>query len=165
MLILPRTLKQIVIEDFKKWCEWQEKDFNKATFVEFFINLREFRSLVYKRIGWRQAFLRIFWKPQTHCCIACDDIGSGMIIQHGYCTVVVAKTIGRNFFVNQCVNIVWNQDKRCEIGNNVSVHVAATIVGGVKIGDNVTIGAGAVVVKDVPDNSIVVGNPMKIIPK
>lgn len=36
------------------------------------------------------------------------------------------------------------------------------IVGGVKIGNNVTIGAGSVVVKDIPDNSVAVGNPAKV---
>ena len=33
----------------------------------------------------------------------------------------------------------------------------------IMIGDNVTIGAGSVVVKDIPDNAVVVGNPAKII--
>jgi serine O-acetyltransferase len=36
-------------------------------------------------------------------------------------------------------------------------------LGPVKIGNNVTIGAGAVVVKDIPDNCVVAGNPAKII--
>ena len=40
-------------------------------------------------------------------------------------------------------------------------HVA--IIGDITIGNNVTIGAGAVVVKDVPDNAVVVGNPARII--
>ena len=37
------------------------------------------------------------------------------------------------------------------------------IIGDITIGNNVTIGAGAVVVKDVPDNAVVVGNPARII--
>lgn len=165
MLSIPESIKSSVRKDFYRWCEWQKSDKNLMSFIRFFINLKEFRTVVYKRLGWRQAPLRMFWHPQTNCCLACDDIGPGIIIQHGYSTVVVAKRIGSNFFVNQCVNIVWNGDERCEIGDNVNVFVAATIVGGVKIGNNVTIGAGAVVVKDVPDNSLVIGNPMKIIPK
>ena len=38
-----------------------------------------------------------------------------------------------------------------------------TIIGDITIGNNVTIGAGSVVVKDVPDNSVVVGNPARVI--
>lgn len=49
------------------------------------------------------------------------------------------------------------------IGNNCYIGTGATILGGIKIGNNVTIAAGAVVVKDVPDNCIVAGNPAKII--
>jgi serine O-acetyltransferase len=95
--------------------------------------------------------------------LACDNIGPGIIVQHGYSTIVCAERIGCNFWVNQCVNVVWNGNECCRIGDNVKILTAATIVGGVTIGNNVTIGAGAVVVKDVPDNCLVVGNPMRII--
>lgn len=37
------------------------------------------------------------------------------------------------------------------------------IIGGVSIGDNVVIGAGSVVVKDVPSNVVIAGNPARII--
>ncbi len=40
-----------------------------------------------------------------------------------------------------------------------------TILGGIEIGQNAMVGAGAVVTKDVPDNSIVLGNPAKVIRK
>jgi len=45
----------------------------------------------------------------------------------------------------------------------VTIGCHACIIGGVHISNNVTIGAGTVVVKDVPDNAIVVGNPARII--
>ncbi len=48
------------------------------------------------------------------------------------------------------------------IGNNVWIGGSVTILPGVTIGDNVTIGAGSVVAKDVPSNSIAVGNPAKV---
>ncbi len=47
--------------------------------------------------------------------------------------------------------------QRASIGSNT------TILGGITIGKNAVIGAGAVVTKDVPDNAVVVGNPAKII--
>ena len=49
------------------------------------------------------------------------------------------------------------------IGNNVHIGVGAIILAGVTIGDNIIIGAGSVVTKDVENNSIIVGNPAKIL--
>ena len=49
------------------------------------------------------------------------------------------------------------------IGKNCFIAVGAILLPGVKIGDEVIVGAGSVVTKDVPSNSIVAGNPAKII--
>ncbi len=43
------------------------------------------------------------------------------------------------------------------------IGIGATIIQGITIGKNVTIGAGSVVIKDIPDNVIVVGNLAKIV--
>ena len=55
--------------------------------------------------------------------------------------------------------------KPVTIGNNVWIGGSVTILPGVEIGDNVSIGAGSVVVKDIPSNSVAVGNPCKVIKK
>ncbi|WP_049788945.1 acyltransferase [Photobacterium profundum] len=49
------------------------------------------------------------------------------------------------------------------IGSNVFLGVNVIILPNVIIGDNVVVGAGSIVTKSIPDNSIVVGNPAKII--
>jgi acetyltransferase-like isoleucine patch superfamily enzyme len=49
------------------------------------------------------------------------------------------------------------------IGDRCSIGTGAIILGGVKIGNEVIVGAGSVVVKDVPSNCIVAGNPARII--
>lgn len=49
------------------------------------------------------------------------------------------------------------------IGNNVFIYANSVVLPGVTIGDNVVIGAGSVVTKDIPSNSIAVGNPCKVI--
>ena len=56
-----------------------------------------------------------------------------------------------------------DNDNRPIIGDNVTLGVNVTVIGGVTIGNNVIIGAGSVVVKDIPDNSIAVGNPCRVI--
>ena len=49
------------------------------------------------------------------------------------------------------------------IGNNVFVGASTIILPGVHIGNRVIIGAGSIVSKDIPDNSVAVGNPAKVI--
>jgi serine acetyltransferase len=49
------------------------------------------------------------------------------------------------------------------IGNNVTVGSNVVIIGDITIGDHVLIGAGSVVIKDVPSNCVIAGNPAKII--
>lgn len=51
------------------------------------------------------------------------------------------------------------------IGNGVDIGAGAKVLGPIHIGDNVAIGANAVVIHDVPANSIAVGVPARIIPK
>ncbi len=55
--------------------------------------------------------------------------------------------------------------KEIIIGNDVWIGGGSIILPGVKIGNNCVIGAGSVVTKDVPDNSMAVGNPAKVIKK
>lgn len=49
------------------------------------------------------------------------------------------------------------------IGNNVDLTIGCKVIGGIKIGDNVTVAPNSVVVKDVPANAIVSGIPAKIL--
>lgn len=53
--------------------------------------------------------------------------------------------------------------KNCRIYQNVTIYAGACVIGGITVGDNAIIGANAVVVKDVPANAVVVGNPARII--
>lgn len=161
----PVKAKTLIRSDFRRWAQWQSSGYNLLSFCALFVRLPEFRSVVYRRVGILKYPWAIILRGQRNLTIACTDIGPGFVVQHGYSTVVCARKIGKNFHVNQCVNVVWNQDKCPTIGDNVTICVGAIVVGGVTIGDNTTIGAGAVVVKDVPANSVAVGNPARIITK
>ena len=55
--------------------------------------------------------------------------------------------------------------KPIKVGNNVWFGANVVVLPGVTIGDNCTIGAGSVVVKDIPANSVAVGNPCRVVHK
>ncbi len=69
-----------------------------------------------------------------------------------------------NFLFDGRMKSITKQGK-VVIGNNCWIGVGVNIIGNVKIGDGVVIGAGALINKDIPDNSVVVGNPFRIIKK
>ena len=71
------------------------------------------------------------------------------------CSVYQNVTIGRGKKVNDIDVPI--------IGDNVTIFTGAIIIGGVHIGNNAKIGAGAVVVKDVPENATVVGQAARIL--
>lgn len=94
-------------------------------------------------------------------------IGKGTVLAYGGIGIVVhaRAVIGRNCVIGQNTTIGgksgWYEEP--VIGDNVHISAGARILGPIRIGNNVIIGANAVVVKDVPDNCIVAGIPAKII--
>jgi serine O-acetyltransferase len=91
------------------------------------------------------------------------EIGEGTRFGYGGIGVVVhAKAkIGENCVIGQNVTI-GSRGEAPVIGNNVFISPGAKCIGG-KIGNNVIVGANAVVTKDIPDNCVVAGVPAKII--
>lgn len=78
--------------------------------------------------------------------------------------MIACKHIGKNCWINQQVTIGYSDATNCPyIGNDVQIKAGAKVIGNVNVGDDVIIGANAVVVKDVPSHSIVVGIPARII--
>lgn len=59
--------------------------------------------------------------------------------------------------------IGYSRVGRIDIGNDVFIGGSSVVLPNVKIGNRVIVGAGSVVTKDIPDNSIAVGNPAKVV--
>ena len=127
--------------------------------------LREYHTMLYYRLGEMQRLVSWLIPAQYACTINCPEIGEGFIIHHGHSTRIGARSIGRNFEIWQNVTIGHQHptDLLPKIGDNVKVGCGAIVIGGITIGDGAIIGAGAVVTKDVPANAVVAGNPARII--
>ena len=95
------------------------------------------------------------------------NIGKGLYLGHPYnITVAGGVTLGDNVNLHKgCTIGAENRGRRKgvpTIGNRVSVGIHATVIGNITIGDDVMIAPGSFVNFDVPDHSVVVGNPGKI---
>lgn len=124
----------------------------------------EYRNLFYKRIGKIHLIINWLCPKMNTLFIATNDIGPGLFIQHGFATIIAAKSIGKDCWINQQVTIGYsNKTDTPELGDNVVVNAGAKIIGKVKVGKNSIVGANAVVVKNIPDNCTVVGVPAYII--
>ena len=93
-------------------------------------------------------------------------IGNHFNLFHGFGVVVNEKSlIGDNVTIRQCTTIGNSTPfSGCPvIEDNVDIGANVVIIGNIIIGENSTIGAGSVLTKDIPANSVVVGNPGRVI--
>lgn len=133
--------------------------------VEYYSNNRSILLFIpYLWNLWHFKRLRI----KTNIMIFPNTIGPGLNIEHpgfrrigrfvkigAHCTILPMVLFGRKHPDDANSDII--------VGDNCYISTGVTILGPVRIGNNVTIGAGAVVNKDIPDNAIVGGVPAKIL--
>ena len=91
-------------------------------------------------------------------------IGGGLVIHHGWSSVINAEKVGNAFQFYQNVTVGIGRGGKPIIGDNVIIYTGAVVVGNIHIGNNVRIAANSVVRKNVPSNSLVYGNPSVIVP-
>lgn len=106
------------------------------------------------------------------------EVGDNFYSNHNLLILDCAKVrIGNNVFIGPNVsfytaghpinakerNTLYEFANKITVGDDVWIGGSVSILPGVTIGSNVVIGAGSVVIKDIPSNSIAVGNPCKVI--
>lgn len=139
------------------------------------IFLKPFRSVFCYRLSRKGGLFRViaflFVRSLNDIEIS-GNIGEGILIFHNMGCVIAPYSAGKNLTVSQGVTIGAGKVNSFVgginspvIGNNVWVCPNAVLFGGITIGNNVTIGAGCIVNKSIPDDCTVVGNPARIIKK
>ena len=161
------VIKEDLLRNIKQFLHKENLSFlNFCELLTFYVMVR---NIFYARVAYRHhfyaKFLALFARPLPLLDISSTaEIGGGLIVQHGYGTIIAPRKIGKNCWVNQGVTIGYTNDDDCPtLGDNVTVYAGAKILGDVHVGNNVVVAANAVVVKDVEDNCIVGGVPAKVI--
>lgn len=149
------------------------------SFLKYFLISPAFRSLFFYRLANQKFFkkhkTRIFFSmigslfggiylPPT------AKIGSGILLGKPTSIIIHPKcVIGNNVSILHGVviggNIYKNKNGQVSpfIGDNVFIGAGAKLLGPINIGENSMIGANAVVIKDIPKNSVAVGIPAKVV--
>jgi serine O-acetyltransferase len=98
------------------------------------------------------------------------EIGPGLYIPHtGFIVMTVGARVGCNCTLTQGVTIGHGRGGKTPndgipvIGDRVYVGPSSVVIGGITVGDDALIGAGAIVVRSVPSGGVVVGNPARVI--
>lgn len=155
----------------------QKRDPAARSPLEIILSYPGLHALIYFRLGHfffnKKMFLvarlisqagRAFTGIEIHPGAA---IGRRFFIDHGMGVVIGETTvIGDDVLLYQGVTLggtgLEKGKRHPTIGNNVVIGTGAKVLGNITVGDNSYIGANAVVIKDVPDNSTVVGVPGRI---
>ena len=136
--------KHLIDLDTERWCK--EIGVIAGDKEEYLLKLLkqypQFRNIFYYRLTITSRLLKRICPPEPYISTPDDSLRQ-------------LSTLG--------VKSKNRHKERPWIGNNVTFGVNVTCIGNIHIGDNVIIAAGSVVVKDVPANAIVAGNPAKVI--
>lgn len=161
-------------KDIQLWSDFYK--IGKYKFLVLFVKYPEFRCLLKMRLKYYEAenksvflkamriFVTLFTRfHNLYLYTEPNMIGDNLLLHHAFATVISAEKIGDNCHIYQQVTIGNGGGGIPIIGNNVTIYAGAKVFGKITIGDDVIIGANAVVTKDIPSHSMVAGVPAKII--
>lgn len=159
--------REVILQDMLFWKERRKLPYEKELdlLAHLLLEADGFRNLLIFRLGSKAGLTGKLFPADRTLVIGSGEIGPGLYIQHGFATILAAKSIGSECWINQQVTIGFEQDRQPVIGNHVRICAGAIIVGDVTVGDNSIVAAGAVVTKDIPAGEIWGGCPARFIKK
>jgi serine O-acetyltransferase len=168
-----------VIHGCQKDCERIDGRSDWLSVIKCYFSNRGFRAVVYYRLARYLMLKKVRYLPAlikarsisiTGAEIAYEaDIGLGLVITHPVGVVVGSRVkIGKNCTIMQGVNLGEKWADRCGkqvpiIGDDVILGAGSMVLGGVEIGDGVTVGANSVVMESIPPHRVVAGIPARIL--
>lgn len=158
-------------EDLEIWARYFPEVKNKNRLIQLgylLVNQKEIRNIFFNRLHRNPVMFlvaRVCFPPLESLYINMppEKIGGGFSVQHGFSTIVAAKEIGKRCRIFQQVTIGYNEQDNPVIGDDVTIAAGAIVIGDVYLANNSVVGAGAVVIHDVPENTTVVGVPARVI--
>jgi serine O-acetyltransferase len=160
-------------EDLRCKAEWCYGDTRPRTLLKTLLTDGTFAMACYRLMQWSQRnhlapLAMIFNKANAvfgQCIIGRGaEFGPGFVLIHSQ-GVVINGTVrgGARVFIEHQVTIGAEKNQSPRLGDRIFIGAGAKIVGAVTIGDDVRVGANAVVVRDVPPGVTVGGIPAKIL--
>lgn len=147
--------------------KWDIIDYSQGNSLNFFWKLYQWKNKTKSKLIHKALTLMMGRCAYRHR----GYIGATTVIQgrpvlpHGLQGIYISRyaQIGENCCIYQNVTVGEVDEKAPVIGDNCLIGAGAVIIGNIKIGHDVKIGAGAVVSRDVPDYCTVVSPPMRVI--
>lgn len=147
---------------------------NNVLFPVVYFAYSIFTMMKFIPLYFKETFYGVFYfrslriSVTNHMTVGLKYLGQKKTVLPHPVGVVIGKKVrvGYNCKIYQNVTIGVRSESEEDyplLGNNIIVYAGAVIVGNISIGDNSIIGANCMVTKSVPPNSVVVGNPMRIV--
>lgn len=162
-----------VIEDLRHKAEWYDLKPTRKAMLRMCLSDGSTAQLLYRMMRYCQThrlrplamFLYRLNAGLGHAVIGRDaELGPGLVILHSLGIVINSEVrAGRNLVLEHGVTIGAEKGQSPILGDNVFVGAGAKIIGPVRIGSDVKVGANAVVTRDLPDGATAVGIPARVI--